>query len=105
MKVERTDQRGHIKFLFYRPAVMLALRQLGGRAQKRDVIERVAHILPLAEVDKEQKGPKSHIHYHHQASTVRDDLVNEGLLKTWEAAGWGWWEFTDEERRAAERLQ
>jgi predicted transcriptional regulator len=103
--LERTVQRGHSKRCYYAPAVMLALRQLGGRARRRDVIELVARILPLADVDRKQKGANSQIHYVYMTSKARQDLVEEGLLEPWEIAGRGWWEFTDKGLRQAQRIR
>lgn len=103
--VSRTKIRGHIKESEYPPAVIRSIRELGGRAQARDVIERVAQILPLEDVDREQKGPRSHVHFEYMARKARKQLVSQGLLYPWQVAGRGWWELTSEGRVLANESQ
>ena len=92
--VPRTKIRGHIKESEYPPAVIRATQELGGRAQARHVIERVAQILPLKDVDREKKGPRSHVHFKYMTRKARNQLVAQGLLYPWQVAGRGWWELT-----------
>ena len=103
--VPRTKIRGHIKESEYPPAVIQATRELGGRAQARRVIERVGQILPLKDVDLEQKGPRSHVHFKYMARKARNRLVAQGLLYPWQVSGRGWWELTPTGRAVADESQ
>lgn len=103
--VPRTKIRAHIKESEYPPAVIQATRELGGRAKARHVIERVAQILPLKDVDLEQKGSRSHVHFKYMASKARSQLVTQGLLYPWQVAGRGWWELTPAGRAVADGSQ
>ena len=103
--VPRTKIRGHIKESEYPPAVIRATSELGGRAQARQVIERVAQILPLNDVDREQKGPRSQIHFEYMTHRARRNLVARKLLHPWQVAGRGWWELTPAGRAVADESE
>ena len=101
----RTKIRGHIKESQYPPAVIRATQELGGRAKASHVIERVAQILPLKDVDREQKGLRSHVHFKYMTHKARNQLVAQGLLYPWQVAGRGWWELTPAGRAVADENQ
>ena len=67
---------------------------MGGRARAREVIEHVAQILPLEDIDRERQGPRSQIRYEYATRKARERLVDDGMLKPKEVSGIGWWELT-----------
>ena len=98
--VSRTPA-GRIRDCEYPPVVLAALAKMGGRGRVRDVIERVARILPLEEIDRERQGPRSHIRYEYATHKARRQLVEDGMLKPFAVSGRGWWEFTTEAHKTA----
>ena len=100
LNVNRTPA-GRIRDCEYPPAVLAALAALGGRAKAGEVVERVAEILPLEDIDREQQGPHSRIRYVYATHQARKRLVAQGMLKPWQVSERGWWELTAEGRKEA----
>lgn len=98
MNVERTDQKGRIKRSEFAPVALAALRQLGGRARRKDVLERAERMLPLEDVDREREGPKSHIYWVYMMEKARSQLVRDGLLYPPDLDDYGYWRLTDDGR-------
>ena len=87
---------GRIERSEFKPAVVKALRDLGGRARAGNVIKRVEKTLPLTDADYERCGgtdDRPNIYYKDACHRVRRELVDDGVLLPEEEAGRGWWQF------------
>ncbi len=69
---------------------------MGGRGKANQVIDRVARMLPLEDIDRERQGPRSHIRYVYATHQARKRLVTQGMIKPFQVSGLGWWELTAE---------
>lgn len=97
MEVSR-KANGQIEPREFRPAVISALRYLGGRARAEDVMIRVSEILPLTAEDKElaSMGKSPNIYWKDQCHQTVAKLRDEGVLMHWEESGHGCWRFADD---------
>ena len=83
---------GQIEPREFRPAVISALRDLGGRARAEDVMIRVSEMLPLKDEDKElaSMGKSPNIYWKDQCHQSVAKLREEGVFMHWEESGHGW---------------
>lgn len=95
MDVRRRDD-GRIERSEFKPAVIKALRDLGGRARAKEVINRVEKTLPLTDADYERYGGTNYSpnpYFQDMCHRARRELVDDGVLLPEEEAGRGWWQF------------
>ena len=100
----RTRKRGGHPNRFFRPFILRALAQLGGRGRAKEVLELVYQMVKphLSPVDEERLPLSGGYRWHRKANWERYYMVRDGLLR--DDSPQGIWELTEEGWREAKKL-
>ncbi len=89
---------------FYRPLILKALAEMGGRGRAKEVLERVFELAKphFSPVDLEFVSSHSEERWSNRVRWERFNMINDGLLRS--DSPQGIWELTEAGWREAERL-
>ena len=79
----------------YRPLIQRILRERHGKASRQHVMREIEARVPLTRADWDPRPNGSQPEWQHRVDAVKEQLVDEGLVKPPEEAGWGTWELTE----------
>jgi len=101
---ERRPKGKSLPQSFYRPLILKALAEMGGRGRAKEVLERVFELakLHLSPVDLEFVSSLSEERWSNRVRWERFNMINDGLLRS--DSPQGIWELTEAGWREAKRL-
>jgi len=101
---ERLPKGKSLPQSFYRPLILKALAEMGGRGRVKEVLERVFELAKpyLSPIDLEFVPSRSEERWSNRVKWERFNMINDGLLR--QDSPHGIWELTEAGWREAEKL-
>ena len=101
---ERLPRGKSLPQSFYRPLILKALAEMGGKGRVKEVLERVFELAKpyLSPVDLEFVPSRSEERWSNRVKWERFNMINDGLLRS--DSPQGIWELTEAGWREAKRL-